>query len=271
MADPPLLRRLRVAALGFAVLLAFVGSARSAAWTHPQGRGEIIAVGRFSQGTRYFDAKGKLVPHPGYEKFDLPILIEHGLTDRVTLVAIPRLQRIAVAGPDIALYEGLGHADLGLRARVWRSGGSVLSLQGTARMPGAQSKADPAQVGLTDPEADLRLLYGRSFMVGAWPAFLDLQLGYRIRSGEPADEMRADLTFGLRPRPRWLVLLQAFSVMSVGAAELPFTHGQSHKVAASLVYDFAERWSLQVGGFATLAGRDALREQGVLAGIWYRY
>ncbi|HEY8382063.1 MAG TPA: hypothetical protein VIL09_07940 [Microvirga sp.] len=271
MADPPLLRRLPVAALGLAAILASMGSARSAAWTQPKGRGEIIAVGRFSEGSRYFDAKGKLVPHPGYEKFDLPILIEHGLTDRVTLVTVPALQRIALAGPDIALYEGLGHTDLGLRARVWGSGANVLSLQGTARLPGARYKADPAQVGLTDPEADLRLLYGRSFTLGAWPAFLDVQVAYRMRSGEPADEMRADVTFGVRPRPRWLVLLQAFSVMSVGAAEAPFTQGQNHKVAASLVYDFAQCWSLQLGGFATLAGRDALREQGVVAGVWYRY
>src|SRR3712207_8696464 len=52
------------------------------------------------------------------------------------------------------------------------------------------------------PELDLRLLLGQGFAIGDWPSFVDAQAAYRLRTGDPADEIRADFTFGTRPHPR---------------------------------------------------------------------
>jgi hypothetical protein len=43
------------------------------------------------------------------------------------------------------------------------------------------------------------------------------------------------------------------------------------KLQPSLVYDIAPQWSVQIGGFLTVAGVNAGRELGPTAGVWYRF
>ena len=43
------------------------------------------------------------------------------------------------------------------------------------------------------------------------------------------------------------------------------------KLQPSLVYDIAPQWSVQIGGFITIAGINAGRELGPTAGVWYRF
>jgi hypothetical protein len=100
---------------------------------------------------------------------------------------------------------------------------------------------------------------------------VDAQAAYRLRFGDPADEIRADVTFGTRPHPRLLLLAQSFNVVSTGTAEGVFEDGRSSKLQASGVWSLGEAWSLQVGGTATVAGQGALRERSVFAAVWHRF
>jgi protein XagA len=83
-------------------------------------------------------------------------------------------------------------------------------------------------------------------------------LAQRFRLGDVPNEFRADFTFGLRPVPRWLLLAQCFNVISEGAGSQVFPSYNNHL-------------SLQLGGFTTYTGRNALQENGVVAGMWYRF
>src|ERR1700730_16735823 len=87
-------------------------------------------------------------------------------------------------------------------------------------------------------------------------------------AGRPG-ECRIDLTMGLRPWPRLLVMLQ--SCTSIVNGSLQFGHVSWTKLQPSLVYDIAPQWSVQIGGFITVAGINAGRELGPTAGVWYRF
>jgi len=128
-----------------------------------------------------------------------------------------------------------------------------------------------AAVGYTNPEFDLRALYGYSFALGVWPAFIDLQLAQRFRTGSPPNEARFDATFGVRPAPQWLLLAQSFNVVSEGAGDPLFPSYGYYKFQLSAVYDLTPAWSVQLGGFTTYAGRNALQENGLVLGAWYKF
>lgn len=228
-------------------------------------------TGTFTQAGSGFDGGGGTVDIPDYRKFEQNAYLEYGLSDDVTALAQPQLRAVSIAAPTDADHVGLGYTDLGARMRIWSGDDAVLSGQALVRIPGAGDDMDPAQVGSTDFEADMRGLYGRSFSLGAWPAFIDAQLGYRFRAGDPADEIRADITFGVRPRPDFLLLAQSFNTVSVGSARGYFSKLREHKLQVSVVWDVSEAWSLQLGGVATVAGKNALAERGVVVGLWRRF
>ena len=103
------------------------------------------------------------------------------------------------------------------------------------------------------------------------PAFLDAELGYRLRSAGPPDEWHADLTLGVKATPRWMGLAQVFNTISQGAGTPGFSAWSSHTGEVSVVYRIDERWSLQLGAFATFATVNTNSERGVMAAVWRRF
>jgi hypothetical protein len=138
-------------------------------------------------------------------------------------------------------------------------------------VPGTNATSNPAAIGYTGIETDIRGLIGYSFALGAMPAFADLQVAQRFRAGAPPDEFRLDATFGVRAAPRWLLLAQSFNVISEGNGSPPFASYAYYKLQLSAVYALTPALSLQLGGFSTFAGRNALQENGLVAGAWYKF
>ena len=66
---------------------------------------------------------------------------------------------------------------------------------------------------------------------------------------EELSELRADLTFGVRPLPQWAVLAQLFNVVSEGASQPIYPSYDYSKFQLSVIYDLNRQWSLQAGGF----------------------
>jgi hypothetical protein len=246
-------------------------AAGGGAWLAPEGHGQVIVTGSVSAATSAFDSAGHLQSTPRISKTELQALIEYGLTDWLTAMAIPSLQHVGIAAPTDAQRTGFGNSEFGARARVIQQDNWVLSAQGTVRVPGTLDTGNPAAVGSTGFDVDLRGLFGLSFALGGLPAFVDVQLAQRFRAGGPPSEARVDLTFGLRTAPQWLVLVQQFNVVSEGSGRAPFMSNNYHKLQLSLVYDLAPQWSLQGGAFTTFAGRNALQENGLVTGVWYRF
>ena len=242
------------------------------AWTLDAGTGQAALIGTLSQAGEIFDWKGNVTSAQRYTKFELQGLLEYGATDRLTLMFLPGLQRVDIDMPGSPSRTGLGYTEFGARYQLLGGPNWVFSGQATVRVPGTFDTGNPAAIGYTGFESDIRALFGYSFAVAGMQAFVDLQVAQRFRFGGPPDEFRFDASFGVRPAPNWLLLAQVFNVVSEGAGDPPFSSSYNyHKLQFSVVYDLTPRWAVQVGGFTTFAGRNALQENGFLLGTWYKF
>jgi hypothetical protein len=245
-------------------------AALAGAWTLPQGSGQAVVTGTASTANSGFDGSA-LTPTPRYNKLELQGLFEYGITDQFTAIASPGLQHVDIASPTDARRTGLGYTEFGGRYRLLQAGSWVVSGQATMRVPGTNDTSNPAAIGYTGVETDIRGLVGYGFVLRGLPAFVDLQAAQHFRAGAPPNEFRADATFGLQAAPQWLLLAQSFNVMSEGAGSAPFGSYEYYKLQLSAVYALTASLSLQLGGFTTYAGRNALQENGLVFGAWYRY
>jgi hypothetical protein len=248
-------------------MLSVPSAAFAGAWTLPPGAGQIMVTTTTSTADHVFGVG----PTPRYDKTELQALIEYGFTDRFTGIVTPELQHVDIAAPTSAQRSGLGYTEAGGRYKFIQGDAWVLSGQATLRAPGTSDTSNPAAVGYTGIETDVRALFGYTFAAGPWPAFIDLELGQRFRAGAPPDELRFDATFGVRPVARWLVLAQSFNVVSEGAGAPPFGGYGYYKFQLSGVYELTPVWSIQAGAFTTYAGSNALRENGLVFGVWHRF
>jgi hypothetical protein len=252
-------------------LTGFASSALAGAWTLDAGTGALVFTGTAMQSNNAFDSGSRLRSIPRYSKEEAQVLIEYGVTNWFTAMFAPSLQRVDIGAPFNAQRSGLGYTDIGGRALLWSDASWVVSAQATFRIPGVFDKSNPAAIGYTDSEIELRGLAGYSFKVGTLPAFVDLEVAQRYRLGGPPDEFRTDITFGIRPAEKWLLLAQSFNVLSEGTGSWGFGSYAYHKFQLSAVYAVTPTLSLQLGGYSTYWGRNALQENGLVVGAWYKF
>jgi hypothetical protein len=245
----------------------------ASAWTLPEGTGQWLATLDVSTATEFWEKNGALAPLPRYDKADADVLIEYGLTDRLTFLIDPGLQHIDIAPPVNAQRTGLDYTEFGARYAFIQNPTWVLSGQATVRIPGTLDTSNPAAIGYTDVESDLRLLLGHSFDIVGFASFFDIEAAERIRTAGYPSEFRVDATLGTYVSPSWLLLLQSFNVVSEGAGNLIYTGGSYdyEKVQLSAVYSLSKTWSLQAGGYTTYAGRNALEQNGLIISVWHRF
>lgn len=252
--------------IGALAPIAFAPAAAVAgAWTEPQGQGLMIAT---LWGWAGAGAPWGGNPAVGQNRADLQTFAEYGLNDQWTLFGQMAVERYKLSPPAPSFYAGLDYSDLGLRAKLWASGPWIVSSEATLFLPGAWSPASPAQAGNTGGAAEARMLAGSSFAIGPEPGFLDLELGYRVRTAGPPGEWHADVTAGLKPAPGVLVMLQDFTTVSMPSTNRSFPAWRQSVLQASLVVPLAEKWSLQVGCFATLVATKTNTERGGALAIW---
>lgn len=246
-------------------------AAPAGAWTLDAGTGQAAVTAAASTADTVFDAARGIQAAPRYDKLELQGLIEYGATDWLTLMLLPSLQHVDVGAPVDASRSGLGYTEFGGRAKLYDWDAWVVSAQATLRIPGTFDSRNPAAIGYTDPQVDLRGLVGRSFQVGSWPAFFDVQVAQRFRGGGAPDEFHADFTLGVRPAPAWLLMAQSFNVISEGAGSWGFPSYDYYKLQLSAVRQLTPALSVQVGGFTAFTGRNTIQENGVIAGAWFRF
>lgn len=259
--------------VGFAFgLLAAPSVAWGGAWTLPQGTGQWLATLSSSTSTEVFDRKWALTPVPRYDKDEFQVLIEYGLTDRLTAIFAPGLQHIDMGAPIGAERSGLDQTVFGARYAFLTTPSWVVSGEATLWVPGTTDTSNPAAIGYTDVEADLRALVGHNFHVDVMPAFFDLEVAERARTNGYPGEFRLDGTLGLQVLPQWMLLAQSFNVVSEGSGNPAYGGSyEYHKLQLSALYTLTTAWWLQFGGFSTYAGRDALQENGAILGVWHQF
>jgi protein XagA len=263
----------RLAFCGVAVLLtlATTSPSRAGAWLQDEGRTQIIFANTATASSRRFSHSGRILRSDRFSKQETAISVERGWSDQVTLLAGVRAQLQTFPVDGVTSHFASGAASSGARIKLWSDGGTIVSVQGT--LLGSGERSLPGQLRRMDApvEADLRFNLGHGFALGSWQAFAEVQTAYRWRGGGNRDELRFDTTFGVRPVPPLLLMMQSFSSLSTaGRGRVGEGRPRQHKLQPSIVYDLSERWSLQVSTFASIKGRDSIREQGGQVALWRR-
>ena len=252
-------------------LLCLPSVAWAGAWTLPQGTGQWLTTVTAATSSTYFTDSG-LAATPRYNKYELQMLLEYGLTDRLTAIFNPGLQHIDIAAPTNAERTGLGYTEFGARYGFFEAPTWVVSGQATLRIPGTYQTSNPAAIGYTDVEADIRALLGHNLQIRDRYGFFDVEVAERIRTDGYPSEFRADGTIGIKIVPRWLLLAQSFNVISEGSGISIFGGSYDYeKLQLSAVYSLTDVWWLQFGGYTTYAGRNALQENGLIFGVWRQF
>jgi hypothetical protein len=247
------------------------GPAFAGAYAYSAGQGQVIVTAMFTQAWRQFDTHGRFVPTPRFRQILASAYLEYGLTDRLTAIVKPTATRANLAaGSDSVMAASTG-SQAGARYLLGRWQALSFAMEASGVLPSPRIGRNTALLADAYGGGELRGLGTLSLSLGSWPSFIDLGFGYRWHAGAPPGEWRAEATFGTRPVPKILILLQCFEILANGAGSAPFTRFEQEKLQASIVYDFTAAWSLQVGALATAAGRDTPAERGGLAAVWRRF
>lgn len=256
-----------------ALLAARPDPASAGAWTSEAGHGQVILQATAATADQEFGPSSHLFDSRPYDKAEVTLVFEYGLTDWLTLIGAPQFLAVQLGDPYPASYAGLGYTDLGARARLFQGENTVVSAQVVARLPGTGNSSSAAAVGYEDAELDLRLLFGASFQLFGKASYLDVEVAQRQRFGPPPDEFRLDATLGVRVTERWQLLLQSFNVISEGAGEGP-NFGVSYeyyKLQAGAAYDLTQSLTVQAAVVGTYFARNAPQENGVVLSALYRF
>lgn len=242
---------------------------QAGAWPQPVGETQIIARLAHSDAPDAFGPTGTRIKPGRFEKTELEIYAEHGWRKSVTLLAKPSFQHVR-AGSDAR--HGLASVEAGARARLFRfETGSVLSAQASLTLPGGKYHRESPLITSGHADLDARLLFGEPTGLFLLPGYTDLQIAYRHRGGPPADELRADLTYGVDLSERWAVSLQSQTVATIGRVRAPYTHYRSQKLQGALRFALGAGRHVELGALRTLSGAATARETGAFISFWVRF
>jgi hypothetical protein len=251
-----------IVAAFFCALVTTPELAWAGAWPMRDGEGLAILKYERQRADRGFDPDGVEVSiNPRHDE-TLSLYTEYGLTDRLTLQTKAALTRGHDAFVD---YEGRGPIELGLRYAPLHTDRSVVSLYLGAAKDGVGRNAGYARPGKGDTDLEVRVLAGTSRQWRNMHGFAELQVA-RLKRGGLADETRVDATAGLRPAPRWLLMVQTYA----GQADSKPVRSRWSKSEVSLTHDRGV-WSLQAGWRRTLSGRETPADQGPVLAVWRRF
>ena len=256
-----------IAGLVFCLLPA---AAHAGAWTLDRGAGQIIGDTTISDARKSYDANGKAVEDVIFRKTFSSLYVEYGWTDWLTLVAVPEYASALSAGPARRTERANDFAfSGGARVRLLEDMG-VLSVEAMARSAGA-FELDTSFRQRPGEDFELRVLYGTHFELFGRDGCFDAEIAQRWTTGGRPNETPIDLTLIYDVGWKTQALVQAFNVISEGGGQPPFVHYRYHKLAFSVVRPVWGETSLQLGGFVSPAGQNALEEQGIFLSLWTKF
>lgn len=251
----------------------------ASAWTLDPKKAQIIATTAFSKANVILDADGNPVDIQSFSKSDSRLYVELGLAPSLMFVGQAAYQDIQFqgAGSDVN-FSGFGETKLALQYRLKERNGLASSLMVGYVLDGGLD--DPRlNLGGANNEIEARVLYGRSKPLEEgdafkWVWFFDVQAGgrYDLKS-DIVSRRQIDLTAGIKPNERWMLLTQIFAL----DIEEQISQGfdvpglQQVKAELSIAYKIRESQYLQFGVLQTLAGRSVVREKGLFTGFWQSF
>ena len=268
------------AAFALALSVGAPAAAFGGAWTLPQGTGQVIET---LYGWTGFGPPWGGNPPANQSRFDVQTYAQFGLTDSLTVFGETAFEHYSIGEPTPDTYNGLDYSGLGLRQKLWSTGGWIFSGEAAAFIPGAHNSKAPAEEGNTGWAGEARLNAGRNFTLasipglgwipglGSVPGFLDAEVAYRVRTQGPPNEWHGDFTVGFKFTPKIMLMLQDFTTVSMSTSDPTFPAWRSSVAEASVVYALNAKWSIQVGVFSTVWTVKTNSQHGGVVAMWWNF
>lgn len=247
----------------------------TAAWTQKKGEWLIISTLSNYRASARFDAFGLRAQSGAYSRQELSVYGVYGVTDALTLGAQPAFTRLRAqdgAGAGREISSGLSQIEMLARQKLADGENWVLSAQALVKLPGTDAAGREPLIKESSRDFEARLLYGRSGYLFDRAYFSETEAGFRARTNGAAGQLRADVTFGIRPWPRWQVIAQNFSTLSTsrsgGSGPENF---DLYKAQASILHDLPRGFSVQFGGYSEYAGRNTGAGNALFVALWSRF
>lgn len=254
--------RCKIVALAAAVVCAATPAAASP-WNRADG-GLFVA-------TR-IDYFRSATPVSSYARIDSDGYVEWGVTDRWMAGGKAVFGTAFVTDANgQRTVSGFGESDVFVQRQLQRGEHSATAV----RLAGVWSGdvTDGARPGEQAGgfDIDLRALHGRDVLLKPFKIFVAAEAGYRRRLSGAADQARADLLVGLEPSRRFLVLLEAQSIVSIRNNDPGFDDFDLMKAQASIVWRATKRWSVVGGARTEFAARGVEPGDAFSLGFWTEF
>jgi hypothetical protein len=256
-----------VSKAGALLFLLYVQGAHAGAWTQAEDATQTFSTFTYSRASHSYDGHSNATVPIRYTKLLTQTYIEYGVRDWLTLTVDPEYAK-AQSGPPGGPIEVANAFAIGAGARVrLLDDHGVFSVEGSYKSAGAFDTS----VSVNQESArqfEIRALYGTNFDLLGKTAFADVELGQRFIAGARPGETPVDLSVGLHITRHTMVLAQSFNVIAGGDSRPPYGYYRSHKLQLSVVQHLWRHLSIQVGGFVSPLGQNALKEQGLSVALW---
>jgi hypothetical protein len=254
------------------ILICMPAFGQASAFLKKQGEG-FFAWEYWSYSTRrYWDKQGRhLLAHNHFQKRELNLYLEYGLTNCDTLVGkllYDRIHQSAYGNTD-----GFEDPEVGWVRRLAKYEHSTLAGEILVIIPGGRFRS-ALRYGVWGVQ--FSLLWGTSFKFWDKDMFFDSLVGYRLFRGFPSDQVRAHAILGVDLTKQWQLILQSHleygiyngkPVMNESVISLDPNY-RLLKCSVRLRYRYSKQYSLTVGYYRHVWGRNTGSGGGFIGGLW---
>lgn len=263
-----------------AFILSFqLNNVRAGGWPLAPGTGELITtVTRMRANERTEDkvdlTTGKVSPYR-YRKTEISSYLELGLFDSLT--AIGELAHTKERSELIVgTFEnnGISRLKAGFRYSIGTWEDILFSVQPLVTLHLEDINENPVAIHNGDMDAELAFVLARSDEIFGLDTFSVQEVGWSFRDSGRPDEFRADVTFGVKPRPGTMFLLKSLNAAAIEALPNEKVY-RANKLAFSVVQALPKKImpgaSIETGVERLIDGEGTIEETAYRIGLWYRF
>ncbi len=207
-----------------------------------------------------------------FDRFESNTYFEYGLTDKITvggkaLYGTTWFRRDAEVDTANGFSEIEGFAQYQFRRDSRHAASVRVAISKPAHFrSGARTILQGDGV-----DAEVAALYGRNIVFEPIKIFTAIEIGYRKRFGDSADQIKSQATIGVEPSKRLLFLLEGFSTVSLRNEINAGVDYDVLKVQPSLVYRVGRQWRIQAGVTEEIHGRNLELGRTYFIGLWSEF
>lgn len=246
--------------------------AKASAWTREKHRLLLI-----SRADYFVSDLGDISISGGFvkgrfERIESNAYAEYGLTDRIMIggkvfYGTSWLTR----GAEVESASGISEIEGFAQYQVFRTGRHAGSVKLAAGAPGSLTSGARAFQQGNGADIELSALYGRSLKFEPVKIFAAAEIGYRKRISDAADQVRFLTTVGFEPSERWVLLLDTYSVKSLGNGRESGADYDIVKIQPSLMWRASKRFAVEAGVTQEIAGRNIVLGRTYFIGLRTRF